>query len=153
MKLEKQRMNEILDSELITKPINGIESLLHQFREKNYKLSVASSSAKANINFVLEKLNLKKYFDFVISGEEVANGKPAPDIFLKVAERFNIENENCIVIEDSTNGVKAASSAGMKSVGFKNNNSNFQDLTGADIVVQSFEGADLNKIIELIEKN
>lgn len=153
LELEKQRMNEILDSELITKPIDGIVNLLDQLKQKNYNLSVASSSAKANISFVLEKLNLKKYFDFVISGEEVLNGKPAPDIFLKVAERFNIESGNCIVIEDSTNGVKAAVSAGMKSVGFKNNNSNLQDLTGADVVVQSFEGEDLKKIIEMIKKD
>jgi len=152
IELEKRRMIEILDSELITKPISGIESLLVQLKEKNYILSVASSSAKANINFVLEKLFLERYFDFVVSGEEVLNGKPAPDIFLKVAERFNVESRNCIVIEDSTNGVKAAVSAGMKSVGFKNNNSNFQDLTEADIIVQSFEGENLKKIIELIDK-
>jgi len=153
IELEKQRMNEILDSELITKPINGIKSLLDLLKEKNYKLSVASSSAKANIKFVLDKLSLKKYFDFVISGEEVANGKPAPDIFLKVAGRLNMKSRNCIVIEDSTNGVKAAAAAGMKCIGFRNNDTNLQDLTGADLIVQSFEGKDLKKIIKVIEKN
>ncbi|MEO6694539.1 MAG: HAD family phosphatase [Ignavibacteria bacterium] len=153
LNMEKNRMNEILDSNLITEPVKGILSLLELLKKKNYKLSVASSSAKENINFVLEKLSLGVYFDFVISGEEVKNGKPAPDIFLKVAEEFSINNSKCFVIEDSNNGVKAAGGAGMKSIGFKNNNTNLQDLDDADIIVQNFVGEDLQKILNFIGKN
>ncbi|MDQ3021441.1 MAG: HAD family phosphatase [Bacteroidota bacterium] len=150
MDLEKRRMHEILDSEKISKPVEGIISILKSLKEKNYKLSVASSSAKANINFVLKKLNLNEYFDFIISGEEVVNGKPAPDIFLRVAEKFNMEPKNCFVIEDSANGIRAANLAGMQSIGFSNNESNKQDLSDADLTIKTFDQKNINRIIKFI---
>ena len=150
MQLEKKRMNEILDSEIISEPVEGIVQLLNLLKEKNYHLSVASSSAKENINFVLKKLNLNHYFDFVISGEEVINGKPAPDIFLKVSEKFNADSKNCYVIEDSTNGIAAAKSADMKSIGYTNNDSNKQDLSGADLIIKKFDKEGISKIINFI---
>ncbi|MEO8210513.1 MAG: HAD family phosphatase [bacterium] len=150
--LEKRRMHEILDSEKISKPIEGVNDLIKLLKEKNYKLSVASSSAKANINYVLEKLNLTQYFDFVISGEEVINGKPAPDIFLRVAHNFNLGPERCYVIEDSANGIMGANSAGMGSIGFSNNDSNFQDLSESDLVIKNFDKEGINKLIGFINK-
>jgi beta-phosphoglucomutase-like phosphatase (HAD superfamily) len=86
--LEKKRMLEILDSDIITKPVTGIKELMDDLKSFNFKLSVASSSAKDNINFVLEKLKIKDNFEFIISGEDVVNGKPFPDIFLKVSDFF-----------------------------------------------------------------
>lgn len=150
IELEKKRMSEILDSEIISRPIEGIVTLLNSLKEKNINLSVASSSAKANINFVLNKLDLKPYFDFVISGEEVINGKPAPDIFLRAAEKFNAAPENCFVIEDSSNGIKAAKAAGMRSIGFTNMGLNEQDLTGADLIIKKFDDEGINRIISFI---
>lgn len=150
MQLERRRMHEILDSDIISKPIAGIYDLLETLKDSNIKLSVASSSAKENINFVLSKLDLNKYFSFTISGEEVTNGKPAPDIFLKVAEKFNIDPGKCYVIEDSANGIKAARSAGMFPVGFLNNDTNQQDLSGAHIILENFNKESRNKLIMLI---
>lgn len=150
MQLERRRMIEILDSDIISKPIDGIKELLETFKESNVKLSVASSSARDNINFVLSKLNLGSYFDFIISGEEVTNGKPAPDIFLKVAEKFNFDPSKCFVIEDSANGIKAAISARMSAVGFSNNDSNQQDLSEADIIIKNFNKESRNKLVSFI---
>ena len=65
-------------------------------------------------------------------------GKPEPDIFLKAAQHFQLPPADCIVIEDSTNGVKAAKAAGMYCVGYYNPNSGKQDLSGADLIVESF---------------
>lgn len=152
MNLEKRRMIEILDSELISKPMHGVNDLLKIFKDKKYKLSVASSSAKANINFVLNKLNLNHYFDFVISGEEVVNGKPAPDIFLRAAEKLNASPEKCFVIEDSKNGIAGANSAGMKSIGFTNNNSNPQDLSNADLIINNFNTESNFRILKFINE-
>ena len=67
-------------------PINGIPELLKDIRDKNLKTAVASSSSYELIAVVLDKLGLKLYFDQVVSGEDMKNGKPAPDIFLKTAE-------------------------------------------------------------------
>lgn len=150
MQLEKKRMHEILDSDIISKPIDGIYELLKTLKENKIKLSVASSSAKANINFVLNKLNLKDHFDFIISGEEVCNGKPSPDIFLRAAENLNTAPGKCFVIEDSTNGINAAISAGMISVGFSNNNSNRQNLSAADLIIKNFNEESRDKLSRFI---
>jgi HAD superfamily hydrolase (TIGR01509 family) len=150
--IEKKRMLEILDSDIISGPIKGTTELLQTLMENNVKLSVASSSAKENIDFILSKLNLSCFFDFVISGEEVSNGKPAPDIFLKVSERFNISPVNCYVIEDSTNGIRAARSAGMHCIGFSNNETNSQDLSGSDIILKNFGKNNRKMFIDHINK-
>lgn len=147
---EKKRMLEILDSDIITKPVDGISELIGTLKNNNIKLSVASSSAKDNVNFVLEKLKIRDNFEFIISGEEVVNGKPSPDIFLKVSDHFNICPADCFVIEDSANGIKAANSAGMKSLGFTNNGTNKQDLSDAQIIINSFDKTGREKILEFI---
>lgn len=149
---EKIRMYDILNSEIISKPIDGVEVLIEMLLDRNYNLSVASSSAKKNIELVLNKLNLRKNFEYIVSGEEVNNGKPAPDIFLKVKENFNADSDQCFVIEDSINGVKAAKAAQMKCIGFENYNSYHQDLKTADLIVHSFDEKNINSIIEFIEK-
>ncbi len=148
--LEKKRMLEILDSDIITKPVTGIKELMDDLKSFNFKLSVASSSAKDNINFVLEKLKIKDNFEFIISGEDVVNGKPFPDIFLKVSDFFNISPEKCFVIEDSVNGIKAANSAGMNSIGFINDGTNTQDLSKADIIINNFDSPGRKKTLDFI---
>ena len=129
MSSEKVRMYKVLSSDLISKPIDGIKELIDSFNKKNYRLCVASSSPKDNIKLVLDRHSLEKHFDFIVSGEEVANGKPSPDIFFKVSDHFQSSSDNCYVIEDSFNGVSAAKAAGMKCIGFRNLNSGMQDIS------------------------
>lgn len=150
---EKNRMFEILDSGIISKPMNGISDLLNELKSNNYKLSVASSSAKDNIELILKKLGLYNYFEFIISGEEVVKGKPDPEMFLKVAEKFKVSSAECFVLEDSTNGVNAAISAGMNCIGFKNNDTNHQDISKADIIIQNFEKTNIENILKFIKVN
>lgn len=150
MEMEKNSMFEILNSAVIRNPIDGITALLNTLIRKNYILSVASSSARKNIDLVLNRFNLKKYFKFVISGEDIKNGKPEPDIFNKVAEKFTTLPDKCFVIEDSANGVTAAKKAGMKCIGFKNALSS-QDLSKADLIVDNFNNESRKEIINFIE--
>lgn len=91
-----------------------IEELLKYLKESNYKVAVASSSNMDHIINNMEKTGLKKYIDEFASGAEVENGKPAPDVFLLVAERLGVKPEECLVLEDSKAGVLAGSSAGAK---------------------------------------
>jgi len=153
VKLEKNRMYEILNSDIIAGPIKGITDLLESLKGKNFNISVASSSPKDNINLVVSKLKLDKYFDYIVSGEDVEKGKPAPDIFLNAAKQFNAAPEKCFVIEDSVNGMKAALNAGMKCIGFKNNDTNFQNLSKADLLIQNFSKESITQIIAFIEAN
>ncbi len=86
---------------------------------------------------------MRHYFQHIISGDLVEHGKPAPDIFVYAANALREEPAHCVVIEDSTNGVKAAKLAGMKCIGFKNPNSGDQDLSLADMVIDDFRKVNL----------
>lgn len=93
-----------------------LEELLVYLKNNKYKVAVASSSDLYHINNNLEKTDVKKYIDVIASGEEVANGKPAPDVFLLAAERLGIAPKDCIVLEDSLSGTKAGYLSGAKTI-------------------------------------
>jgi len=152
MASEKERMYKVLNSDLISEPIEGIKELIDSFLKRNYRLCVASSSPKDNIKLVLKRHNLEMYFDFIVSGEEVTNGKPMPDIFLKAADHFQSSPDNCFVIEDSSNGVTAAKAAGMKCIGFRNVNSGNQDISKADLIINSFSTTEINNVLKFLYK-
>ncbi len=135
-------LNEI---ELV--PIKGIRELLNDLRQNNIVTAVASSSPRYFIEAVLSKTNINGFFKDIISGEEVPRGKPSPDIFLKMAEILEVDPEECVVIEDSENGVKAALAAGMKCIGFVNPNSGPQDLSRASAIVNSICEVNLNDVL------
>lgn len=90
-----------------------IEEILKYLKENNIPVAVASSSEKEYINNNLEKTKLTGYIDEIVSGCEVKKSKPNPDIFLKVAEKLSVNPDECIVLEDSKNGILAGNSAGM----------------------------------------
>lgn len=123
---------------------------------KEFSLALASSSVIFFIEFVLNKFNLKKYFKVIISGadDEIKNGKPAPDIFLKAAEKLNVKPEECVVIEDAINGVKAAKAAGMKCIAVTNSFS-METLkkAKADLIVKTLKEVTVDKIKKLGDQN
>jgi len=130
-------------------PIMGIRKLLEDLRSSGIRIGLASSSSREFIELILSNLEVEEYFDVIISGEDVQKSKPAPDIFLKAAAGLNIEPINCLVIEDSSHGVKAARLANMKCIGFSNPNSGNQNLSLADTIVCSIE--EINDIIGKID--
>lgn len=121
--------------------IDGITTILPKLKQAGYKLAVASSTEKEIIIQHLTQLNLLDYFDFVKSAEEVEHSKPAPDVFLATAADMGVAVENVVVIEDSTNGIKAAKSAEMFCVGFSNPNYPKVDQSLADVRI-----SDMNKL-------
>lgn len=127
-------------------PIEGIKELLFQLKNENIAVAVASSSPRRFIEEVLLKFDLIDYFQYIVSGEEVAKGKPAPDIYIETAKHLGVDTKHCVVIEDSRNGVIAAKNAGMKCIGYKNINSGNQDLSQADIIIESIREVDLKNI-------
>ena len=118
--------------------VDGVRELIVTLRDKGIKTAVASSSHIRLIETVLEKTGLAEYFDETVSGCDVENGKPAPDIFLRTAEILGEGTEDCVVIEDSFNGLKGTKAAGMKCIAFRNPESGNQDLSAADLVIDSF---------------
>jgi len=119
-------------------PIDGVVELIHELYKDNFKLVLASSSQMASIDIVLNKFKLDELFIAKVSGSELAHSKPHPEIFLRSARLIKSDPSECIVIEDSKNGVTAAKAAGMKCIGFLNPNSGNQDLKNADLVIHSF---------------
>lgn len=119
-------------------PMPGVETFIQYLSEKGVPLAVASSSYPDVIQLILEKTGLGKYFEVVVDSQLAGASKPAPDIFLLAAKKLGILPENCLVIEDSTNGIKAAKAAGTKVVAFAGPGSELQDQNAADWVIKDF---------------
>jgi len=131
------------------KEIPGIYQLLDKAK-KNFVLAIASSTPKNGIELILDTLGIKDYFSVIVSGYDVKNPKPHPDIYLAAAEKLKLKPEECIAIEDSPNGVKAAKNAGMKCIALKNKYADDTELkkSGADMLVSS-----LDEITDKLLKN
>ena len=144
-----KRENMILDimGKEDIKPVSGIPEFLRSIKEKGLTTAVASSSDYKLINLILDRLKIAKYFDSVTSGSDVKRGKPSPDVFLLAAERIGIEPAECLVVEDSENGVKAAKAAGMKVLGYINPTSGKQDLSLADFITDDFKKISIDMFI------
>ena len=126
--------------------VAGVEEIIKYFYERNCTLILASSSAMVNINRVFDRFKLQSYFSAKISGADLTASKPHPEIFEKAALLANTSKENCIVIEDSDNGITAANDAGIFVFGYANKLSEGQTLENADAVIDSFSS--LKKIIK-----
>jgi HAD superfamily hydrolase (TIGR01509 family) len=98
------------------KPIPGLVDFLGKSQSIGISLAVATSAPRINIDFTIDGLDIRKYFDVIVGSEGLTNGKPDPEIFLTTAKRLNSLPEKCIVFEDSIIGIDAASRAGMKIV-------------------------------------
>lgn len=143
--LERERKFEGLSSETLI-PNPGLLDLLNELKKRDVPCAIASSGLMKNIRLILSKLGVESYFSHIVSGEMPKNGKPAPDIFLLAADHYGINPESCMVIEDSRNGVLAAKAAGMMCVGYINEGSGNQDLSRADLVIDSLVDPEVKRI-------
>jgi mannitol-1-/sugar-/sorbitol-6-/2-deoxyglucose-6-phosphatase len=96
------------------KAIDGILDIINYCKEKNIKTGLATSSDQILMDAVLKKLQLQNSFDAVVSAEKMTHGKPHPEVFLACAQKLNVKSTECLVIEDSVNGVIAAKAAQMR---------------------------------------
>nr|WP_317363718.1 GNAT family N-acetyltransferase [uncultured Blautia sp.] len=122
--------------------IPHVKDMLERFHEAGYQMAVASSSPQAYIENVTSYWGISSYFQVLVSGEHVEHPKPAPDIFLKTAGILGLLSEECMVIEDSENGCRAAKAAGMTCMAYYNPDSGKQNLQTASVVVEGFEEID-----------
>ncbi len=118
-------------------PTKGLIPVIEWAKERGIKIGLASSSARMLVDRVLAALDIKKYFDVVVSGDEVENKKPAPDLYEKVLRLAGFTPEEAVAVEDSTTGVGAAKNAGIYCHGYRNETSGEQDLSKADKVIES----------------
>jgi beta-phosphoglucomutase len=98
------------------KLIDGLPAFLEYAKKQQIKMAIGSAAIMFNIDFVLDNLNIRHYFDSVVSADDVVNSKPNGETYLKCAEALGIAPNECIVFEDVPKGIESAVNAGMKSV-------------------------------------
>ncbi|MFH1199857.1 MAG: HAD family phosphatase [Candidatus Micrarchaeota archaeon] len=116
--------------------VEGALKTVKALKAMGFKLAVASSSKKRFVDFVIRRLGMEKHFDAVVSFDDVAHGKPDPEIFLLAATRLGVAPADCAVVEDAKNGIEAAHRAGMKVIGYGGGG---YDVSGADWAVNRLE--------------
>lgn len=111
---------------------------------------MASSASMPNINRIFKRFDLDKYFSGKFSGADLRQSKPHPEIFQKAAKFTGFNKNECMVIEDSTNGIKAASSAGIFCVGYQSLHSHGQDYSKANMVISEFSDIYYQRIKNIV---
>lgn len=138
VEIKRNLFNAAFDNKEDLYLIEGVEDLIKELYHNRMQLVLASSSAKVTIDRIFERFGLNRYFTHKVSGEDFPQSKPHPAIFEHAAGLSKTAKENCIVIEDSTNGIKAAHAAGIYCIGYNSVNSKLQDLSLADKIIQHF---------------
>lgn len=126
--------------------IPGVKNLIENYFENGLKLVLASSAHMNTINWVFEKFDLEKYFIGKISGADLQESKPHPEIFILASEIASEPKENCMVIEDSTNGIEAAHAAGIFCAAYQSAHSKSQVYDKAGLLVSDFSDIEFDKI-------
>ena len=124
----------------------GVKELIVDLYKNGVQLIVASSSEMEIINKVFERFDLDPYFTHKVSGNDFPESKPNPAIFVKAASYSKAPIDECVIIEDSTNGIKAAKAAGIFCIAYKSEEVNNQDQSLADIIIYEYKDLDFERI-------
>ncbi|HEU5114358.1 MAG TPA: HAD family phosphatase [Candidatus Paceibacterota bacterium] len=120
-----------------SRPMPGLFNLLKFLTEGQFKKAIASGSYHLWINTLVDKFNIRKEFDAIVSGEDVTVAKPAPDIYLLAVSKLGVRPDECLVLEDAVNGIRAAKAAGCYAVAVPSEFTKHQDFSEADLVISS----------------
>ncbi len=118
--------------------MSGVKETLIWLKENKIQIAVCSSSPYNTIKTVLRETEIEQYFDFITSGEEFVQSKPNPEIYLTAAQKLGVDIEECLVVEDSTLGIKAGKNANMKVVAIQDKRFNLKQ-DEADIIVNTMD--------------
>lgn len=133
-------------------PLPGAMELIKGLKELGFKLAIASSTPRLNIEFAIEQLKMADLFDAFVGAEDVMVGKPNPEVFLKAAQKVGIPPEKCVVFEDAVAGVLAAKRGGTKCIAVTTTNPRSAlEEAGADLVVDSLLEISPQKVAALLE--
>jgi beta-phosphoglucomutase len=151
LKRKRAIFNERFDTDADLDLLPGVRALIEDLHTHGVQLVLASSASKGTIARVFNRFGLAPYFTHLVSGEDFAESKPNPAIFLHAAEVSGTPVGECIVIEDSANGVAAAKAAGIYCVGYASEHSAGQDLRLADLVIRDFAELSAERIKALTD--
>lgn len=131
-------------------PRPGLFPTLKLFKEMGFAKAIASSTQRKWIELGLRSLGITQEFKVIVSGEEVAEAKPDPEIFLLTSKRLRIKRGRCLVLEDTITGVRAAKAAGMKCIAIPNQYNRDEDFSRADLTIRSLKEISRRLIEELL---
>lgn len=132
------------------KELEGVSDSLDKIKSEGYKIGLATSSYERIIHVVLEKLEIAAYFDVLHSAEHEEYGKPHPAVFINTAKKLKVNPEDCLVIEDSLNGVLAAKSARMKVLAIPEKTHQYDKrLNISDKIIPSLNHFSLDELLKL----
>jgi beta-phosphoglucomutase len=140
---------DAFDNDATLELMPGVKDLIKDLHANGMKILLASSSSKVKIERVFDRFGLNQYFSHKISGQDFEFSKPHPAIFLEAVAKSGYTADECIVIEDSTNGIKAAKSAGVYCIGYKGEEHSTQDTSLADEVITDFKQLSYEKIRDI----
>jgi sugar-phosphatase len=131
----------------------GVYKVIELMKKHDIPMAVASSSSSGLIEVILKKLDLEKHMRFAVSAEDEKRGKPYPDVFLTAAKNLGIDPQNCLVFEDSLNGIRAAKAAGMKCIAVpEKENKDRPEFKEADLLIPSLEKLSWRHVTHLWKK-
>ena len=144
--LEKEKQYRI-EFKPHLKLIKGLDAFLKSTYDRGIKMAIGSAAITSNIDFVLDGLQLRKYFKVIVSADDVVHSKPNPETFIKCAEGLHIHNKDCLVSEDAPKGVEAAQNAGMDCAVINSTHlpEEFEEYKNVISIVKDFEQIDLFK--------
>ena len=151
MALKRKHFKYLFDNDNSFKLIDGVLDLIKDYYHNGLTLVLRSSASMVNIERVFERFDLNHYFKAKLSGADLKQSKPHPEIFIKAAKASGYTHRECIVIEDSTNGIKAAKTANIFCIGYNSKHSKNQDYTKADKVVNDFKDIYFDKISAILD--
>lgn len=137
-----------LDGNVTAMP--GLIELLDEIDRRGLRKAIASSGLRRYVTAVLQTTHLTDRFSVIVTGEDVINGKPAPDVFLKAAQILKTDPQHCLVLEDAPAGVQAAKAASMLCIAIPNEHTRQLDLSLADRIVPSLRDV-MNTLSQLAE--
>ncbi|RAR72598.1 HAD family hydrolase [Flavobacterium aciduliphilum] len=146
---KRRLFNEAFDQANELQLLDGVHELIVDLHQKGMQLILASSSAKVTIEKVFTRFALHPYFTHILSGEEFPQSKPHPAIFEEAVRLSQNTATQCVVIEDSTNGIHAAKGAGIFCIGYDSPHSKLQDYSRADVVISDFRTLNFELISNL----
>lgn len=139
LELNNDRIIEYFTTRESCESIPGVEKVLDWIRDRELPLALASSSSRRVIDSLLELTGLDIYFDCRVGGQDVEQSKPEPYIYLHTAKLLGVPPDQCLVIEDSTTGIRAAKSAGTYCIGYRGTGYHGQDQSMADRTIRHYD--------------
>ena len=133
--------------------IDGLPAFLEEAKKRGIKMAIGSAAIMFNINFVLDNLNIRHYFDAIISADDVVISKPNGETYLTCAEALGVQPQECIVFEDVPKGVESAVNAGMKAVVITSlhTQNEFDSFNNILSFINSYNQIKIDDVIKVVE--